>query len=96
MVGRYWRKGKIMSDVLLGIRLPKLSNNHAENVNRIHNFMGEMKSRTPSTAIGDTSRKIRELDKKINDEVYCLYDFSIDEKRIIEEATDFGRPYLRY
>jgi type I restriction-modification system DNA methylase subunit len=91
-----WRKGRIMADVLLGLKLPRFSDNHDVNVSRIQIFMAEVKSKVTSTDIGSIEREMRVLDRKINDKVYFIYDIDADEKRIIEEAIDFGRPYLRY
>jgi hypothetical protein len=66
------------------------------NVSRVRTFMAEVKSEASSTDIGDITQKSRALDRKINDKVYFLYDIDEREKNIIEEAIDFGRPYLRY
>ncbi len=91
-----WRKGKIINDVILGIKIPRFENNHAENLKQMLTFMAEMKSRTSSTEIGEITQKIRAINEKINDKIYFLYDINEREKSIIEEAIDFGRPYLRY
>jgi hypothetical protein len=91
-----WRKGRVINDVILGLKLPRFSDNHEVNVSRIQSFMAEVKSKTSSTEIGDITQKMRILDRKINDKVYFLYDINAVEKKTIEEAIDFGRPYLRY
>jgi hypothetical protein len=91
-----WRKGKILNDVILGIKVPKFESNHVENFARILTFMAEIRSKTTLTQIGEITQKIRLIDKKINEKVYSIYDINEKEKSIIEEAIDFGRPYLRY
>lgn len=59
-------------------------------------FMAEVKSKTSSTEIGEIAQKIRTIDQTINEKIYFLYDITEKEKNIIEEAIDFGRPYLKY
>lgn len=91
-----WRKGRVLSDVILGMKLPKFSENHEVNISRIRSFMGEVSSRVTSTEIGNITQRMRQVDREINDKIYFLYDINANEKKIIEEAIDFGRPYLRY
>ena len=91
-----WRKGRIISDVILGMKLPKFSENHEMNLSRIQSFMDEVKTKAKSTDIGNIMQRMRQIDTEINDKIYSLYDINSDEKKIIEEAIDFGRPYLRY
>jgi len=81
---------------LKGIKVPKFANNHTENLSRMLAFMAEVKSKTSSTEIGEIAQKIRTIDQTINEKIYFLYDITEKEKNIIEEAIDFGRPYLKY
>ena len=91
-----WRKGRIIEDVIFGMELPKFETLHVENRSRILTCMAEVKSKTSSSNIGEMTEKLRELERKIDERVYFLYDISAMERRIIEESIDFGKPYLRY
>jgi hypothetical protein len=91
-----WRKGRIINDVIFALKLPKFSDNHEVNASRIRSFMDEVKSKVTSTEIGNLVETMRQNEEKINAKVYILYDINATERKIIEEAIDFGRPYLRY
>ena len=91
-----WRKGKVISEVVLGIKLPVFSENHEINMARIQAFMAEVKARVPNTEIGLIAQRMMQIDKEINEKVYSIFDINAKERTIIEEAIELGRPYLRY
>ena len=91
-----WRKGKIIRDVILCIKIPRIVMNHEENKKRIHIIMTEIKSTKGNSNIGGISERIRDLDKLINETVYRLYEIDENERKLIENSIDYRRPYLRY
>lgn len=91
-----WRKGKIVSEVILRIKLPVFSENHEINLSRIEAFMAEVKTKVPTTEIGCIAQRIKQVDTEINKKAYSIFDINTKEKTIIEEAIELGRPYLKY
>ena len=91
-----WRKGRIIENVILGIEIPRLETNHEENRKRIHMIISELRSVTGTSDLGKITERTRTLDKQVNEIIYSLYDLDENEKRIIENSTDYQRPYLRY
>ena len=91
-----WRKGRIIGNVIFGIEIPRLTNNHEENKKRIRTIMWELKSATGVSDLGEITERIRDLDKQINEKVYGLYGIDENERKIIENSIDYQRPYLRY
>lgn len=91
-----WRKGRIIGNVILGIKIPRLKTNHEENKKRIRTIMSELKSITGVSNLGEITERIRDLDRQINEKVYGLYSIDEKERKIIENSVDYQRPYLRY
>jgi adenine-specific DNA-methyltransferase len=91
-----WRRGKVISEVILGMKLPKFSENHQINASRIEAFIAEVQSKVTSSDIGTIARRIKQIDKEVNEKVYSLYSINTQERKLIEEAIDLGKPYLRY
>jgi hypothetical protein len=91
-----WRRGKIISGVFLGIEVPRLETNHEENSKKIHTIMAEIKYASGISDLGEITAIIRDIDNRINEEVYKLYDIDTRERTLIENSIDYRRPYLRY
>lgn len=91
-----WRKGRIVGDVILNVKIPRPKTNHKENKKRIRTIMSELKSVTGVSDLGKITERIRDLDKQIDEKVYSLYSIDENERKIIENSIDYQRPYLRY
>jgi len=91
-----WRKGRVISDVIFNMQIPRFKTNHEENKKRIRVIMLELRSATGVSNLGKITERIRELDIQMNEKVYSLYSIDENERKIIENSIDYQRPYLRY
>ena len=93
-----WRKGQLFSDIIFkNIQLYTGRNLSGINyLNKFPSLIDELKVNIGSAYIDLSSidNEILELEQKINEMVYDIFELDSEERKIIENDINFGIPYL--
>ncbi|MBD3215390.1 MAG: N-6 DNA methylase [Candidatus Lokiarchaeota archaeon] len=93
-----WRKGQLFSEILLkNIRLYSPKNLSRLNyLCKFPDMMEELKVSVGSDYrdLSSIDNEILELEQKINDIVYDIFELNSDERKLIEDDINFDIPYL--
>jgi len=93
-----WRKGQLFSDIIFkNIQLYTAKNLSGINyLNKFPSLIDELKVNAGSAyaSLSDIDNDIKELEQKINEIIYDVFELDSEERKLIENDINFDIPYL--
>jgi hypothetical protein len=89
---KVWARGRVLRGLLEALNVPVLvPASAAANLARIAQLMADFRAQCPPEALhlSELERTLRETDAEIDRRVYDLYGLTEEERRVVEERSDF-------